>query len=448
MKGEMTRVAITTLGCKTNQFESAAILENLRNEGFSIVPFSDVADLYVINSCTVTARTDAESRRLVRRAKRRNPAARIVVTGCYAQVSPELLAAMPEVELVIGNEEKKRLPELIRGTAGASQILVSDINDITQVGSLQLESFAEHTRAFLQVQNGCDSYCSYCIVPYARGRSRSVPPLEVMEGVARLSGEGFKEIVLTGIHLGNYGRDLSPPVSLLRLLRDIESGNSPERLRLGSLEPLDISQEVIDCIAGSRMISPHLHIPLQSGSDSVLARMNRGYDSGIFRNLCRRIVAKIPDICLGFDVIAGFPGETDVEFEETVRLIQELPVAYLHVFPFSSRPGTKAAGMPGHLQSRVITERAELLRSIGAEKKRAYLQRFAGRILEVLVLMKDSAGFWCGLSENYLTVSFPAECDMANRIIKVRVTGVEHDALTGVPEDLTGRHGRRDNTDD
>lgn len=433
----MTRVAITTLGCKTNQFESAAIHESLRKEGFSVVPFDGVADVYVINSCTVTARTDAESRRLVRRAKRRNPEARIVVTGCFAQVSPELLAAMPEVELVIGNEEKKRLPELIRSDIGIRRTIVSDISEISQLEPLQLESFAEHTRAFLQVQNGCESFCSYCIVPYARGRSRSVPLSEVLQGVARLSGEGFNEVVLTGIHLGNYGRDLNPPASLLQLLQEIESGMGTGRLRLGSLEPLDITPEMIHFVAGSRIVCPHLHIPLQSGSDAVLSRMNRGYDSSCFVDICHRIIAAIPDICLGFDVIAGFPGETEAEFDETMRTIQELPVAYLHVFPFSSRPGTRAAGMPGHLQSRVITERAGLLRNLGMEKKRAYLQRFSGRMLEVLVLAKDNAGLWSGLSENYLTVRFPADGDMANRIVKVRITGVDLDCVTGVLAELT-----------
>jgi threonylcarbamoyladenosine tRNA methylthiotransferase MtaB len=425
----MKRVAITTLGCKTNQFESAAIRESLEKSGFSIVPFEEPADIYVINSCTVTARTDAESRKLVRRARRRNPEARIVVTGCYAQVAPEILAAMPEVELVIGNEEKKQLPELLKTAGPAAKVMVADINAIAETGSLGLESFAEHTRAFLQVQNGCDSFCSYCIVPYARGRSRSVPPQEVLDGIARLAGEGFREVVLTGIHLGNYGRDLSPKASLLQLLQEAEQCGVPQRLRLGSLEPLDITPELIDCISSSTIICPHLHIPLQSGSDSVLSRMNRGYGAGYFKELCLRAFEAIPDLCLGFDVIAGFPGETDAEFAATTALIEQLPVAYLHVFPFSSRPGTKAAAMPGQLQSRVITERAELLRSLGEKKKQQYHSRFLGRTLQPLVLKQDSLGLWHGLTENYLSVAFAAEGDFANTIVAVRVVNADGETL-------------------
>ena len=432
VKCDMKRIAITTLGCKTNQFESAAIHENLTKEGFAVVPFEESADVYVINTCTVTARTDAESRRLVRRAKRRNPEARIVVTGCYAQVAPEMLAAMPEVELVIGNEEKGRLAALLKMGAGAERVLVADINGISKAGSLRLESFAEHTRAFMQVQNGCDSFCSYCIVPYARGRSRSVPAEEVLQGVERFAGEGFREVVLTGIHLGNYGRDLSSPTSLLNLLEEIEGRNITPRLRLGSLEPLDITPEMIELVAASRMICPHLHIPLQSGSDTVLARMNRGYGSSYFHELISRIAAAVPDICLGCDVIAGFPGETDKEFDDTVTLIKELPIAYLHVFPFSSRPGTKAAGMPGHLPSRVVTERAELLRNLGAEKKQLYLQRFIGCDMDALALKRNGSGLWSGLTANYLTVSFAGEGDLANSIVQLRITETAGDGLAGV----------------
>jgi len=425
------RVAITTLGCKTNQFESAAMHENLEKEGFTVVPFDDQADVYVVNTCTVTARTDAESRKLVRRAKRRNPDARIVVTGCYAQVAPELLAAMTEVELVIGNEEKKKLPSMLREPTPNGRVLVSDITKISKAESLCLESFSEHTRAFLQVQNGCDSFCSYCIVPYARGRSRSVPLEEVLGGVARLSREGFQEVVLTGIHLGNYGRDLSPPTSLLQLLEEIEHRNLTGRLRLGSLEPLEITPELTGFIAGSRMICPHLHIPLQSGSDSVLSRMGRGYDHKLFREVVRRIASSVPGICLGFDVIAGFPGETDKEFEDTVDLVEELPVAYLHVFPFSSRPGTKAAGMPGHLHSSVVTARAELLRKVGERKKLEYMRRFVGTTLKVLVMNSVENSYWSGLAGNYLTVRFAAEGDMGNRIVQVKIESAEGDVLTG-----------------
>jgi threonylcarbamoyladenosine tRNA methylthiotransferase MtaB len=435
VNSKLKRVAITTLGCKTNQFESAAMHEILEKEGFAIVPFEEPADVYVINTCTVTARSDAESRKLIRRAKRKNPEARVVVTGCYAQVAPEQLSAMTEVELVIGNEEKSRLPALLKGDSAVPRVMVSDIAAASTAEPLKLSSFSEHTRAFLQVQNGCDSFCSYCIVPHARGRSRSVPQQAVLDEIALLSAKGFRELVLTGIHLGNYGKDLSPPTTLLRLIAEIEGRRLTPRLRLGSLEPLDITDEMIDTVAKSAIVCPHLHIPLQSGSDRVLALMNRGYDRSWFRELCGRIFTALPDICIGCDVIVGFPGETEEEFNETVTLLEELPIAYLHVFPFSSRPGTKAALMPGHLQSRVITSRAERLRHLGARKKQAYLQRFVGRTLDLLALQQGKDGLWTGLSANYLTVGFPMAGNPANSIVTVRIVGVAGDRLMGESEE-------------
>lgn len=432
----MTRVAITTLGCKTNQFESAAMHESLEKEGFAIVPFGEAADVYVINTCTVTARTDAESRKLIRRVKRNNPEARVVVTGCYAQVAPEQLSAMSEVELVIGNEEKRRLPALLKGDAAVPRVMVSDIAIASSAEPLRLTSFSEHTRAFLQVQNGCDSFCSYCIVPYARGRSRSVPHQAVLDEIAILSAKGFRELVLTGIHLGNYGKDLSPPTTLVALIREIERRRLTPRLRLGSLEPLDITDEMIDTVANSAIVCPHLHIPLQSGSDTVLARMNRRYDRSFFQEICCRIVTALPDICLGFDIIAGFPGETEEEFSETVALLEELPIAYLHVFPFSSRPGTVAASLPGHLQSGVVTARAERLRQLGAKKKQEYLSRFVGRTLQVLAMQQGKDGLWNGVSGNYLTVSFPMNGNPANSIVPVRILSAGKDKLIGETEGL------------
>ena len=425
------RVAITTLGCKTNQFESAAMIESLEREGFSVVPFDSVADVYLINTCTVTARTDAESRKLIRRVKRRNPEARVVVTGCYAQVSPEQLAAMSEVGLIIGNEEKRRLAELLKSKSTSQRVIVADIGKSSKAEPLQLESFAEHTRAFLQIQNGCDSFCSYCIVPYARGRSRSVMPADVLDEIGLLARKGFKEIVLTGIHLGNYGRDLAPSSSLLSLLMEIERQALTARLRIGSLDPQDISPEFMELVAKSRTICPHLHIPLQSGSGSVLARMNRQYDGAFIRELVHRLVASLPDVCIGFDVIAGFPGETDEEFSDTVKLIEELPVSYLHVFPFSSRPGTKAASMPGHLQGRVVTERAAVLRKLGEEKWSVYERSFIGKELELLFMHPIGNGAFRGLSRNYLDVHVESDRALENSVQLITVTGVVDGRITG-----------------
>jgi len=397
----MKKIAITTLGCKTNQFESAAMRESLEKEGYESVPFNQAADIYIINTCTVTARTDAESRRLIRRAARLNPDSRIVVTGCYAQLSAQELADFPNVALVAGNNEKREISSLIRGLGKVPQVLVSDIGTAGNTKSLHLETFSEHTRSFLQIQNGCDAFCSYCIVPYARGRSRSVPFEEALDGVSKSAQAGFAEVVLTGIHLGAYGLDLGPKRGLLELLQRIDAEGLVGRLRLGSIEPNELTDDFIRFMAASSTICPHIHLPLQSGSADILSAMGRGYSPAFIRDLLTRIVLEIPDISIGLDVIAGFPGESDSDHAATCRLIEDLPIAYLHVFPYSSRPGTKAAAMPGHLHPSVIKHRAEELRGIGSRKSLDFAGRFVGRVLPTLIQGDGRSG----ITRNYLTVS-------------------------------------------
>ena len=423
------RIAITTLGCKINQFESAAMTEALAQDGYSMVPFSETADVYVINSCTVTAKTDAESRRLIRRATRLNPAARVVVTGCYAQMAGDELLKLPGVNLILGNSEKKDIVGFLKGLGDQPKAVVTDISKERSGAATPLESFAEHTRAFLQVQNGCDARCAYCIVPFARGASRSVAPQEALDGMASFAAKGFKEIVLTGIHLGGYGLDLTPPTDLLGLLCQAEERALVTRLRIGSVEPTEVSQELVRFMATSRMVCPHLHLPLQSGSDGVLARMNRGYTTELFRGVVDSLVQAMPDICLGTDVIAGFPGETEEEFSETYRFIESLPLAYLHVFPFSQRPGPPAATMTPQLHPRVIKERAEALRTLSEKKKCDYAAGFVGRELQVLV-QKDEEGRK-GLSRNYLPVLIEGSEGLLNNEVTVLITGSKGGELVG-----------------
>jgi len=427
----MQRVAITTLGCKTNQFESATMSEALGRDGFRVVPFDEVADIYVINTCTVTARTDAESRRLIRRAGRRNPEAKVVVTGCYAQIAFDSLREMPGVDLVLGNMEKKGITGLLKGIGTGPKVLVSDISLEKLAEGVALESFAEHTRAFLQVQNGCDAFCSYCIVPYARGRSRSVPPGEVLAGIEAFAGKGFREVVLTGIHLGGYGLDLAPPISLLDLLATVEKQRLVPRLRAGSVEPTAISGEFIAFLAGAETVCPHLHVPLQSGSDRVLERMNRSYTTSLFRAVIEKLVAAMPDICIGCDIIAGFPGETDAEFRKGLGFVESLPVAYLHVFPFSPRGGTPAATMPGQVNGAIIRERAAALRLISDRKRRAYYGRFSGRDLSVLVQERTADCLLKGLSRNYIPVTLAGDDALIGREVSVGVTEVLRECLRG-----------------
>ncbi|MSN25623.1 MAG: tRNA (N(6)-L-threonylcarbamoyladenosine(37)-C(2))-methylthiotransferase MtaB [Geobacter sp.] len=424
----MKKVAITTLGCKTNQFESAAMIEQLEKADYKVVPFGESADIYIVNSCTVTARTDAETRRLIRRARRTNPQARIVATGCYAQVAPGDLEKMPELDGVLGNREKQDIATLLESTGHQ----VSDISVEREAEPLKLTSFAEHTRAFLQAQNGCNSFCSYCIVPYARGRSRSVRMEEVLDGVRELAKNGYQEVVLTGIHLGAYGLDLSPASSLTTLVRQIDEQRIVPRLRIGSVEPNEVTDQLLELMARSEIICPHLHLPLQSGSDSVLKRMGRHYSAAFFRELVEKVTAALPGVFIGADVIAGFPGESDSEFNETIQLLKDLPISDLHVFPYSSRPGTKAADMTGQLSPQIIKERAAIIRDIAVIKKADFLERFVGSELEVLVQgYNHNAGKCKGLSRNYIEVNFSGSAELVNQEKTIQITGCDASKCSG-----------------
>lgn len=425
----MKRVSFVTLGCKTNQFETAAMDEALRKEGFVVVPAGRPADVCVINTCTVTARTDAESRRLIRRAHRENPAAAIVVTGCYSQLSPEVFREFPGVSLIIGNTEKRELVDLLRQADRGQLVKVADISLEREAAPMPLESFSEHTRAFLQVQNGCDSRCSYCIVPHVRGRSRSVHPDRALEGIRSFAARGFREVVLTGIHLGAYGLDLSPPSTLFGLVAQAERERIIPRLRLGSIEPTEISDTLVELLANADTLCPHLHIPLQSGDDRVLSAMNRPYTTAFFRELSERLVSAVPSIFIGTDVIAGFPGETDSEFEAGYRFLESLPLAAFHVFPFSPRERTPAAGMPGRVPAPVIKERAEALRMLSAKKKERFFRGFIGRELEVLLQEQGKDETMRGLSRNYIPVSVAGCSAPVNSEVRVTVTGVEGESV-------------------
>lgn len=424
----LKRFAIATLGCKVNQFETAAMIEQLTEAGWQQVSFGEPAELYLVNSCTVTARSDAESRRLIRRARRASPDCRMVVTGCYAQVAPDELKKLPEVDLVLGNEEKKEICSLI--DAGVHQV-----TDLTQPGrseSLRLTSFADHTRAFLQVQNGCETGCSYCIVPAARGASRSVANNEVLQTAAQLADAGFQEIVLTGIHLGAYGLDFTPRSSLVELVQELDRQGAVARLRLGSIEPNELTDQLLELFCSSSRLCPHLHIPLQSGSDSVLQRMGRPYDSILYQTKLEKTARLLPDAFIAADIIAGFPGETEQEFSDTCRFVASLPLADLHVFPYSRRPGTRAAAMDGQLQPGVIKERAEQLRCLASAKRTAFRQRFIGRSLQVLGQGHSPAtGRMTGLSRNYLDVSYPADASLLNQEVVVQVDDMKDGQLRG-----------------
>jgi threonylcarbamoyladenosine tRNA methylthiotransferase MtaB len=425
------RVAIATLGCKVNQYDSAAIEARLRADGCVIVPFAPGADVYVVNTCTVTDRADAESRQLARRARRLNPAGRIVMTGCFAQTNPRG-AGIPEVDYVVGLNRLPDIMRAVRGEIDAARIMVNDLRTARRVTTLGAESFTGQTRAFLKIQEGCDLFCTFCIVPFARGRSRSVLPRQVLEQLHLLARRGFREVVLTGVHLGGYGSDLVPRVELSDLLEMLLEQTLVPRIRLSSIDPPEVSTRLLDLIRRSPALCPHLHIPVQAGADEVLRRMRRQYDSGLLIDLTTAIREYLPDAAIGTDLIAGFPGETDAQFEQGLALLERLPLTYFHVFPYSQRSGTTAAKLPSQVPPAVIKARARRLRKLGERKQAAFAAAFVGCELPVLVEETSRNGATLvGYSRNYQRVEFEGAPELSNREIPVHVLGVEGARLQG-----------------
>ena len=417
---QRSTVSFATLGCKTNQFESASMQESMQSSGYQVVPFDEGADLVIVNTCTVTNATDAQSRNLIRRARKLNGACRVVVTGCYAQVDPEALQELPGVSLVIGNEEKQRLLDYLTEDQETTAVVVSDIRQVEKVCLPPLTTFSGRSRAFVQIQNGCDAFCSYCIIPYARGASRSATPDEILQQIDGLVAAGFQEIVLTGIHIGGYGADLDTPMSLNDLVRRIEFETGIRRLRLGSIEPTELTEELLETVASSQVICQHLHIPLQAGNDRVLQRMKRTYNTEFFGQLLERVRASIPDAAICLDVITGFPGETEEEFESAYNFISRLPLTDLHVFPYSKRPGTPAAGYSDQVPGDVSKARAERLRHLAAEKHRSFAEGFIGEELEIVVESGEKEGLLKGVSRNYLDIRFSGEAALSGQCVMVK----------------------------
>jgi threonylcarbamoyladenosine tRNA methylthiotransferase MtaB len=427
------KIAIATLGCKINQYDSAVIQSRLE-AGHSFVPFEEQADCYVINSCTVTDRADWEARQLVRRAKRLNPAAKVLVTGCYAQVSPEEVSRVSGVDYVVGLNRLDDLVHFVETTPElAAQIAVSDVKRERGVPVLGTRALPGHTRAFLKIQEGCNYSCTYCIIPTARGLSRSVRPREVMEQVGCLADAGYKEIVLTGIHLGGYGHDLSPRMDLTTLVEMIAESGLIRRLRLSSLDPREVPDQLLDLIGESDVICPHLHICAQAGEDEILKQMRRNYDTAYYRALLDRVRERLPEAALGSDIIVGFPGETDEQFERSLEFFASLPLTYFHVFPYSSRRGTIAASLPDPVLASIKKSRARRMRELGGQKKRDFYAGFLGQRVSVLVETKvdKTSGFSRGFSRNYLPIAVAAAGDLANQEIEVRIGDIRNGWLTG-----------------
>jgi threonylcarbamoyladenosine tRNA methylthiotransferase MtaB len=459
----MTTFYIEQFGCRATQADGAALERQLRERGCIGAPEAMHADIVVVNTCTVTSAADSQARDAIRKIHARNPAASVIVTGCYAQRAPEELAALPGVSWVVGNSHKPHIPQIVNalslqetpssndafvpaaalGSAvglaseamslsrAPAKILTGDIFEQTSLlAAPVLGGEGNHTRPVLKIQDGCNSRCSYCVIPFVRGKSRSLPPREVIDEIQRLSESGYREIVLSGINLGTYGRDLSPRVAFDDLLHRILDETPVERLRVSSIEPLDVTQDLIALFASTDRIAQHFHMPLQSGSDRVLAAMHRWYRAEHYARRVELIREHLPHAAIGADVIAGFPGETHADHAATLDFIERLPFTYLHVFSFSKRPGTRAATLAEEVSGGVIHRRARELRTLGEQKSAAFYRAHFGRSLRVLTLRHtsdvDSAGWTQAISSNYLHVRLLGEWPANQMIPAFVVSGGAH----------------------
>jgi threonylcarbamoyladenosine tRNA methylthiotransferase MtaB len=400
----MKKVAAVTFGCKVNQYETACILDQFRSAGYTIIDFKDKSDVYIINSCTVTNRTDYKSRNAVRKAlefKAADQNVKVIVTGCYAQRNVIEIRQLGPVDLVIDNDNKHKILEYLNNDPPH----FTDIFSAVDFAELSTTTMLDRSRAFIKVQDGCNFFCAYCAVPFGRGNPRSRKPEKVVKQVQELVNTGFKEFVLGGINLGLYGKDRSNGYPLTQLLTDLEQTAGLEIIRLSSIEPQLFSDDLLNFLKSSQKTAPHFHIPLQSGSDTILKKMNRHYSVEEFRQLILKILEISPAAAIGLDVIAGLPGETETLFRETLDLINQLPVSYLHVFSYSKRPGTKAAAMKGQISGDIIKQRSTMLTEISAAKKNLYTEKL---IKEKLLLKgiaeKKKKEVWTALSDHYIRI--------------------------------------------
>jgi len=423
----MPTVAFHTLGCKVNHYETEAIWQLFKQQGYERVEYENMSDVYVINTCTVTNTGDKKSRQVIRRAVRKNPDAVICVTGCYAQTSPAEIMAIPGVDIVVGTQDRVKMLEYIAQYKEERQPInaVGNIMKNRVYEEMDVPAFTDRTRASLKIQEGCNNFCTFCIIPWARGLMRSRDPQDVIKQAQQLVDAGYKEIVLTGIHTGGYGSDMKD-YNLANLLRDLEAEvKGLKRLRISSIEASQITDEVIEVLDKSKIVVNHLHIPIQSGSDTVLKRMRRKYTMEFFAERITKLKEALPGLAITSDVIVGFPGETEEEFMETYNFIKDHKFSELHVFPYSKRTGTPAARMDNQIDEEVKNERVHRLISLSDQLAKEYASNYEGEVVEVIpeeVYKEDGNGkLFVGYTDNYLKVVFPATEEMIGKIVKVKI---------------------------
>lgn len=411
-----------------NQYETNAMMQQFASKGYEIVEFEEKADVYVINTCTVTNIADRKSRQMLRRVKQLNPQAVLAACGCYAQVAKEELEKIPEIDLILGTNEKNRIVEIVEENSKMSA--VSDVMHQVEFLDFGTTTYTEKTRAVIKVQDGCDRFCSYCIIPYARGRVRSRKPEAVLEEIREIAQNGIKEVVITGIHIASYGKDLDKPDGLISLLEEIQKIDGIERIRLGSLEPTLITEEFVNRLQKLDKICDQFHLSLQSGCDATLARMNRKYTTQEFEEGTNRLKKAFPKVSLTTDIIVGFPGETDEEFTKTEAFLRKIDFYRMHIFKYSKRKGTKAAVMPNQVAPEKQEERSQILRNLSRENERKHQEQYLEKEVEVLWEEKEGE-YWKGHTKNYILVKMKSEQDLANQITKTKIVQNEMDYLIG-----------------
>ena len=425
------RAAFYTLGCKVNQYETQILIQQFSAYGYDIVESSDIADIYVINSCTVTAQGDKKTRQIIHRMKRLNPGAVIALTGCFPQAFPEEAEKLQEVDVLVGTGEKKKVLEYVNRFIQEGQRIVSISKHTREEGfeKMQAHNFLERTRAFVKIQDGCEHYCSYCIIPFARGFNRSKPLEELKDELRELVEQGYKEVVLVGIDLSSYGKDLGCHlVDAVSLACNTEG---VERVRLGSLEPLILTDENLDVLASLPKFCPQFHLSLQSGCDATLKRMNRHYDTAFYRELVARIRKKFPSPSITTDIMVGFPGETEEEFAQSLAFADEIEFAKVHVFAYSIRPGTRAAKMPDQLTNKEKEQRSHRMSEVTEATRQRFLHQQVGQVESVLFETERLDGMQHGYTMNYTPVCVQSEEELCGTIRQVKITGVGSDYCTG-----------------
>lgn len=432
----MRKVAFYTLGCKVNQYETEAMEELFEKRGYEIVDSNEDADIYVINTCTVTNLGDRKSRQFIRRAKKANVNSIVAAVGCYSQVAPEEVEAIEGVDIVIGTTDRNRIVDLCEEAKDKNKKInvVKSIKGHKEFENLNIADLKSKTRAYIKIQEGCNQFCSYCIIPYARGPIRSRDLEDILIESKKLSNAGFKEVILTGIHVTSYGKDLHD-LTLIDVIEEISKIEGIERIRLSSIEPTFIDEEFMRRAVNSKKLCDHFHLSLQSGSDTVLKRMNRKYTTSQYKDIVNLIRKHMPDAGITTDVIVGFPGETDEEFEETYNFVKDIHFSRIHVFKYSPRKGTPASRFKNQIHGNIKHERSERLILLGEELMRTFNENYFGKTLPVLFEEREK-GFMEGYTTNYIRVKVQAEDEIRGKILPVKITDNEKDILIGKIEEL------------